>query len=116
MQATCRRCCCAGASEAIWLEEGGSVVGLSADAEYVTASISLEPGDLLVLYTDGLTEAQNPSGEEFTRRRLLDYVREHSNEPAQSLLDGLCSAVLQFTRMSPLRDDLTLVVVRATAP
>lgn len=69
-------------------------------------------GDVLVLYTDGLTEAANDDGKEFSGARLVDAVRSVFSEPPHALNDALLHAVQRFTGGKPLGDDLTLVTVR----
>ncbi|MCL4523214.1 MAG: PP2C family protein-serine/threonine phosphatase [Acidobacteria bacterium] len=96
-----------------WLEAGGIVTGLVADAEYDCAQVRIEPGDTLVLYTDGLTEATNAAGEQFTRRRLVELVRQKQGLSAQDLISAIHNAVLAFRGSDSLEDDLTLIVVRA---
>lgn len=69
-------------------------------------------GDLLVLYTDGISEAPNEDGKEFSGHRLADVVRTLHQRSAQEVNDGILSAVGRFTGETPQRDDLTLVTVK----
>ncbi|MDB6168557.1 MAG: hypothetical protein JWM88_1421 [Verrucomicrobia bacterium] len=71
-----------------------------------------EPGDILVLYTDGLTEAPNEEDKEFSNARLADAVRALHARPARELNDGILETVQRFTGSTTLRDDLTLVTVK----
>jgi sigma-B regulation protein RsbU (phosphoserine phosphatase) len=96
-----------------WLEVGGAVVGLFPAAEYDCAQVQLKPGDTLVLYTDGVTEATNAAGEELTRERLVPFVRENATRSAQQLVEAISSAVTAYRGTNVLEDDLTLVVLRA---
>jgi sigma-B regulation protein RsbU (phosphoserine phosphatase) len=70
------------------------------------------PGDVLVLYTDGLTEAPNEEDREFSGARLADAVRMLHNRPARKVNDGILDQVQRFTGGTPQRDDFTLVTVK----
>jgi serine phosphatase RsbU (regulator of sigma subunit) len=74
--------------------------------------VPLEPGCLVLLLTDGVTEAVSPSGEEFGLGRALDVVRAHRGEPAAGAVAALCGAVRDFTAGEPPRDDVTAVIVK----
>jgi sigma-B regulation protein RsbU (phosphoserine phosphatase) len=91
------------------------VLGLFLDTwECETAEVSLERGDLLALYTDGLTEAWSDDGEEFGESRLLEALRTHREQAADDVLNTLLSTVRAFSG-SEQDDDLTLVVARVVA-
>jgi sigma-B regulation protein RsbU (phosphoserine phosphatase) len=98
------------------LEEGGTVLGPVADATYERGFVIMRPGDLLVLYTDGVTETRgrNPEGawEEYGTARLLEAVKAHRNEPAKAIIDAVHEDLARFSRDRPAADDRTLVVVR----
>jgi sigma-B regulation protein RsbU (phosphoserine phosphatase) len=81
--------------------------------EFQAASTQMQPGDLLLLYTDGLTEAMNQGGEQFGRERLGQLVGRASTLPARELLQALRRSLEGFVGDRPLRDDLTLVVCRS---
>ncbi len=70
------------------------------------------PGDLLVLYTDGITEAPNEDGKEFSGPRLADIVREHYGRSPQEINDRILESVQHFAGDTPQRDDFTLVAVK----
>ena len=72
----------------------------------------LRPGDAIVLYTDGITEAPNEEGKEFSGMRLADTVRSLHSHTARQLSDGILDAVLRFSGGAVQRDDLTLVTVK----
>ncbi len=74
--------------------------------------LQLGPGDTLVLFTDGVTEAMSDDGEEFGEARLLETLRAHCHLPAPALLNAIVTAVRHFSEPEQ-RDDLTLVVARA---
>jgi sigma-B regulation protein RsbU (phosphoserine phosphatase) len=83
-----------------------------ADARYEERPIALEPGDLLVMYTDGASEAEAPSGEHFGTSRIEACMRRLGEGSARELLDGLVDAVREWTGERGLTDDLTLLVVK----
>ena len=87
--------------------------GLFPAAEYDCGQVQLKPGDTLVLYTDGVTEATNAAGMELTRECLVPLVRENATRSAQHLVEAISSAVTAYRGTSLLEDDLTLVVLRA---
>jgi len=93
------------------LSIGGPVLGLLADAEYQQGSVRLEPNDVLVLYSDGIVEAANSTGEEFGEDRVLAIVREHSEDTAEEIRNHILAAADAFTGQSEPEDDRTLVVI-----
>ncbi len=94
------------------LDAGGRPLGLFDASTYVEDRRQLVPGDLLVLYSDGVTEALSASGEEFGDERLLDAVGGHRGEPPQAVLERLLAAVREFTRGAVQNDDVTAIVLR----
>jgi sigma-B regulation protein RsbU (phosphoserine phosphatase) len=74
--------------------------------------IQLRPGQVLTLYTDGITESMNHAGEQFEEERLEALIREHAGQKAQAILDSIYSAVTQHVAGAPQHDDLTLVVIK----
>lgn len=98
----------------IFLDVGGTVVGLFEQSNYEAARVRLEKGDVLVLYTDGVTETTDAAGEQFSVDRLMALVRDSPNQTAHELVNTIVNAVAQFRGDKDLEDDLTLVVVRIT--
>jgi sigma-B regulation protein RsbU (phosphoserine phosphatase) len=94
------------------LGEGGPVLGVLPDAEYDQAQVALAPGDRIVLFTDGLTEARNAADEEFGEPRLLEAIVRHRACSAPALQARLADAVATFTG-GRLQDDATLIVAAA---
>ena len=92
------------------LDVGGPVLGVLPDADYQQAPVALTPGDRLVLFTDGLTEARSPADEEFGEERLLKAALEHRGCSAPALQARLADAVASFTE-GRLQDDATLIVL-----
>ena len=98
-----------------WLSSTCTVVGLFEAWQCEIAEVELAAGDTLVLYTDGITEAENVDGEEFGASRLLDTLGSHSHLPAVPLLQAVVGAVQQFSGGSEQQDDITLVIARSLA-
>jgi sigma-B regulation protein RsbU (phosphoserine phosphatase) len=88
----------------------GLVLGVTADWTYTTGMLDVQPGDRLVCFTDGLTEADSPAGDEFGDDRLVDLIRAHRTESADDLATALADALAAFTG-GAAQDDATLIVV-----
>lgn len=111
------------AGEAEWLGEAGVPLGILPDAEYRAAVAPLAPGDVLILYSDGITEAEGPGtrvvdGVEepdlFGSERLLAAASALRGRSASEILDGIVEEVRRFAAGVPQSDDVTLVVARLT--
>jgi len=98
------------------LPRTGILVGWDADARFGEAAVALAPGDLLVAFTDGVTEARDPSGREFGEGRLLDIVTAQRHADAQEVLAAVRTALDAFVADAPTHDDCTLVVARFRTP
>ena len=94
------------------LREGGVIVGLMEGALYDTNRVQLNPGDFLVLYTDGITEALNPYDDIFGEERLLHAIERSAGLSAEGILDYILDEVIDFTHGYLQSDDLTLVVLK----
>jgi len=97
-----------------FLEQGGRAIGWFPDNPLHAQQVQLEPGDLLVYYTDGLTEAENQAGDFFGEDRLCDAILQAYDQPIETLCDYILDQVDDFAAGMPPFDDLTLVVVRYT--
>ena len=95
------------------LTTGGMVTGIFEEASYAEGSIGLEPGDRLVLFTDGITEARSAAGAEFDEDGLLRTIERHRGADATSLVGAIFEQVASFTG-GPLQDDATVVVASLT--
>jgi phosphoserine phosphatase RsbU/P len=96
-----------------WLESTGTPLGLLPPGfPHQQADLRLAPGDCLVLYSDGVTEAQNETGDEFGEERLLHAVRGAGAEPAEVLVARVFDAIDGFVEAAPQFDDITLFVRR----
>jgi sigma-B regulation protein RsbU (phosphoserine phosphatase) len=96
------------------LKPTGTVLGLLEGATYEERSCRFAPGDLLVLYTDGVTEAENPAGEFFEEPRLVAALERWADAPAQELADRIAAELARFAP-GGLSDDCTLMVLRRSA-
>jgi len=95
------------------LKRLGAALGMVGDATYTNApEVQLETGDLLLLLTDGIEEAEAPDGAFFGTERALGVARASRHKPAREIVEALHRAVQEFTQWSPQQDDITLVVVK----
>ena len=92
------------------LAEGGSVLGVFAEQEFTGGTVELLPGDRVVLFTDGVTEASDPEGEEFGEERLLRILEEGRALDAKQLQERILDAVAEFSH-ARWSDDATLLVL-----
>jgi sigma-B regulation protein RsbU (phosphoserine phosphatase) len=102
-----------GGREALRLDTGGPVIGLMEECSYRQACVTLAVGDVLVAYTDGISEAMNAADEEWGEDRLMDAVRPNRAEAARTLIDRLMVSADAFVAGAPQHDDMTLLIVRA---
>ncbi len=98
------------------LDSNGTVVGAFAGALYDESVITLQPGDLLLCYTDGITEPENPYGEMFGEERLIDLVKKHVQRDDREILQIILEAVRSWTGSPELQDDMTLLLAREVRP
>ena len=98
--------------EFLRLEEGGTVIGLFPDFPYKEAEIEMHSGDILVAYTDGISEAMNHAEEEFDEERLLEAIRTCPARSAANISSYILERVDAFTAGASQHDDMTIVVVR----
>jgi sigma-B regulation protein RsbU (phosphoserine phosphatase) len=94
------------------LEAGGTVVGLFNDMEWQEESVELRPGDLIVAYSDGVSEPENEFGE-FGEQRLLDLVQQNRRLPIAGIASEILSAVQDWIGGNEQPDDITIVLARA---
>lgn len=95
------------------LGEGRCIaLGVVPEVSMTCAELVLQPGDLIVMYTDGVTEAFNPQDEEFGEGRLVEYLQKHRHNPAREIIDGLLDEIRRYCGSAPQSDDITLVIVR----
>jgi sigma-B regulation protein RsbU (phosphoserine phosphatase) len=95
-----------------WLAPTGPAVGLTEDSTFTDETVTFERGDLLVMYTDGVTEATDPRGAFFGPERLTSVVSENASLSAHDLLHALRQALQSFTGGATQADDVTILVLR----
>lgn len=96
----------------IWLKPTGPAVGLVEHFAVQSEEIQLQPGDILMFYTDGITEAANREGVLWGEDRLAEIIRQNPDASAEQLVQKILSALKVHTGESPLADDVTLVISR----
>jgi sigma-B regulation protein RsbU (phosphoserine phosphatase) len=101
-----------GATQTLRLEADGPVVGLLPLAPYTEQSMTLMPGDVLLLYTDGISEAMTHDDEEWGEERLIAAAEKVKDKPACEILHALFNAADAFTAGAPQHDDMTLLVLK----
>lgn len=99
--------------ELVRLEEGGMVIGLLPFSQYQQGSVTIRPGDWLVAFTDGISEAMNENDDEWGEERLIEAIRAYGGCSANELMTNLFEEATAFAGSAPQHDDMTLVVVRA---
>jgi phosphoserine phosphatase RsbU/P len=99
-------------NDVLWLEDGGPVLGLLGTASYECGTAALAPGDLVVVCSDGVTEARNRQGDEFGRDRLVQVMAGAHGEKPDTALERLMEEVRRFSEGAPQADDITALVLR----
>jgi sigma-B regulation protein RsbU (phosphoserine phosphatase) len=94
------------------LSSGGIPLGLLPNSRYQPREVVVEPGDFLCIYSDGITEAESITEEEFGTERLIEILRQHGGRPLQEVLEEIQAAVSRFALGKPQYDDQTLVLLR----
>lgn len=94
------------------LSTGGLVLSIMESTSYEEETISLNTGDVVILYSDGITESMNPQQEQFGENRLLAVIQQHRSRSAAELLDEIIGAAKQHAGKEPQADDMTVVVVK----
>jgi sigma-B regulation protein RsbU (phosphoserine phosphatase) len=98
--------------EVLRLEDGGPVIGLFKVARYSQGAVHLESGDVLLFYTDGISEAMNATDEEWGEERMVAAVRACQCLPAGEMIDELIQEADRFVAGAPQHDDMTMMVVK----
>jgi sigma-B regulation protein RsbU (phosphoserine phosphatase) len=94
------------------LKSHGLPIGILGTSRYMTQTRPFPAGSTVVLYSDGITEAENAAGEEFENERLEALLAKHANDSAAALRDAIAAAVDAFVGEAPQKDDETLVIAR----
>jgi sigma-B regulation protein RsbU (phosphoserine phosphatase) len=103
-----------GNGEVEYLTEGGMVVGLFAGVRYERGYVKLHPGDVVVFCTDGITEANNSSEEEFGTQRLVELVTRERHLPAQDIVQAVMTSVDSFSRGGTHEDDRVILILKVS--
>jgi sigma-B regulation protein RsbU (phosphoserine phosphatase) len=96
-----------------YLTEGGVALGVLADTHYEDCPVNIGPGDVIAMYTDGVSEAESPSGELFGRKRIEECLARLAGASSREIMEGVAQAVLDWAGERGPNDDLTLVVLKA---
>jgi sigma-B regulation protein RsbU (phosphoserine phosphatase) len=94
----------------------GLEMGKVFDAVLEEEEMKMLPGDVLVFYTDGFTEAMNTQKEEYGESRLVETIARHRDKSAEGIIHGVCGEVEDFIGGTPQHDDMTIVVVKVNSP
>ena len=94
------------------LDLGGLALGLLPTATYQDDTLTFASGDVLLIYSDGVTEAMNPARKQFEEDRLTSLLHQYAAHPAQTLVDRVVEAVQHHTADAPASDDITVLVVK----
>lgn len=94
------------------LVTGGIMLGMMDDFPFQDDSVQIHPGDIMVIFSDGVTEAMNGEEVQFGDARLRDTIIEHRNEDARTMLESIVSTVKSHAGAAPQMDDITILVVK----
>lgn len=98
-----------GGGEMKLLEKGGPLIGVCSAAAFESERVEFESGCRVFLYTDGIMDCENESGEFFGADRFYDTVERFKHEPVEKALDHICETVQAFAGSTPLRDDVSII-------
>jgi sigma-B regulation protein RsbU (phosphoserine phosphatase) len=96
------------------LHKGGMALGLFEDEEYENQTVILQAGDVLVIYTDGITEAKNANGVFYGEARLKDVIKDNARQSSQGLMEALLASLEQFQAGMHRRDDMTVLILKSS--
>jgi len=102
-------------TEILELSRSGPIIGFMDDEEFFEKEITLQDGDLLVCYTDGVTEAKWSDGEMFGKERLIQTVKSSREGPVHEINDLILAEISRFAGDAPQFDDISLLIVKRTA-
>jgi sigma-B regulation protein RsbU (phosphoserine phosphatase) len=94
------------------LETGGMILGMFDFASYDQETLKLEPGDTLVVFSDGISEAQNPAGEEYGDERLIACLEANRGAAPAAVREALLASARTFAAGAMQSDDMTVLIVR----
>ena len=96
------------------LDKGGLPIGMMQNVAYQEASVGFDPGDVLVIYSDGITESINERDEEFDEERLIEVVKNNLGRSASGIRDRIDEALSRFVGTTAPVDDMTLMIIKRT--
>ncbi len=96
------------------LQTGGVALGVMEEFSFEEETVPLQPGNVLVVYSDGITEAMNADGDQFGEERLVALVKEHQRESAENLIERIITGAKSYEAETPQTDDMTMIVVKRT--
>jgi len=96
------------------LDKGGVILGMMPDMPYETETVPLQKGDLVFMFTDGVSEAQDLREYQFEEWRIEKLLSEHLNDSAKALLDLFIEELQKFTKGAPQSDDVTMLIMKVT--
>ena len=94
------------------LKTGGMLLGAFPDSQYEQEKIIMKPGELLILFSDGITEAMNKDNKEFGEEKLIDIISNYKNADPELIIDKIISATRVHAGKTPQSDDMTLMIIR----
>ncbi|MBL8148411.1 MAG: SpoIIE family protein phosphatase [Blastocatellia bacterium] len=94
------------------LETGGLPVGIVDEITYDSGSVHLQPGDVLLIYSDGISDSVNEADQDFGDNRLVEVVKKYHNRTASQIRDKIDEALTQFVGQTPPVDDMTIMIVK----
>ena len=94
------------------LSKGGSLLGFIIGKNYLSETINMRPGDVLFLYTDGVSETFNPKNQEFGENRIIECLKQYINHSSKQIIDNVLAKIKNFSKKSYQDDDITIVVVK----
>jgi sigma-B regulation protein RsbU (phosphoserine phosphatase) len=94
------------------LKTGGMLLGAFPDAQYEQEKIIMSPGDLLILFSDGITEAMNHENKEFSEEKLIDVIRNNTDTEPELFIEKIVTAVKEHSGSTPQYDDMTLMIIK----
>ena len=98
--------------EPLRLETGGVALGVMEEFSFEEETVPLQPGNVLVVYSDGITEAMDADGEQFGEERLVTLVKEYQHESAADLIEAIITEVKSYSSSTPQVDDMTMIVIK----
>lgn len=101
--------------EIVSLDKGGLPIGMMPGMSYQEESVSFEPGDVLLIYSDGITESVNDRDEEFGETRLVEVIKNNISRSASGIRDRIDEALSRFVGTTAPVDDMTLMIIKRTA-